>query len=278
MTDQNTPKGQVAYDATAALIYGQQARQWIANTANYVVDSADMMEAAAADLREVKALAKRVEESRTSITGPLNQAAKAVNDLFRPPAEYLSQAEAALKTAMLKYTAEQERLAAEARRVAEEQARAERERLAREQAAQEAAARAAAEAVRRAQAEADAAAAKGDQAAAAAAQEQARQQSEAAEQATAQAQAVALEAAVVSMPPVVVEAAKVKGISTSKTMDFEVTDLHALVRHVAQNPELIGLLAVDSVRLRAQVRATGMRTNLPGVRVCEKRSMSARAA
>lgn len=68
----------------------------------------------------------------------------------------------------------------------------------------------------------------------------------------------------------------VKGISTSTTVDFEVVDLLALVQHVAQRPELLALLAVDSVRLRAQVRATGMATNLPGVRVFEKQTLAAR--
>jgi hypothetical protein len=68
----------------------------------------------------------------------------------------------------------------------------------------------------------------------------------------------------------------VKGISTSTTVDVEVVDLLALVQHVAQRPELLALLAVDSVRLRAQVRATGMATNLPGVRVFEKQTLAAR--
>ena len=120
--------------------------------------------------------------------------------------------------------------------------------------------------------------AQGDAEGAAKAQEEARQQAEASEQATAEAQAAMVTAAVVSMPVAAQAPAKVSGISTSKTMDYEVEDLHALVVHVAAHPELISLLMADSVKLRAQVRATGMNTKLPGVRVFEKRSMSARAA
>lgn len=103
-------------------------------------------------------------------------------------------------------------------------------------------------------------------------------QSEAAQQANTEAQAAEVTAAVVSMPVAVAAPAKVSGISTSKSVDFVVEDLHALVRHVAEHPELITLLMVDQVKLRAQVRATAMNTKLPGVRVFVKQSMSARAA
>lgn len=84
------------------------------------------------------------------------------------------------------------------------------------------------------------------------------------------AQMVVAPHAAVPAPPAV------KGISTSTTVEFEVVDLLALVQHVAQRPELLALLAVDSVKLRAQVRATGMATNLPGVRVFEKQTLAAR--
>jgi hypothetical protein len=68
----------------------------------------------------------------------------------------------------------------------------------------------------------------------------------------------------------------VKGISTSTTVDFEVNDLHALVKHVAAHPELINLITADSVKIRAYVRGLGMATNLPGVSVFQKQTMAAR--
>ncbi|MCZ4315135.1 hypothetical protein O4H66_17145 [Comamonadaceae bacterium G21597-S1] len=271
-------KGAIQYDATAAIVLGQQAQRALSNAADFTVDSDDMLEVAAVDLRAVKALQKRVEEQRTSITGPLNQAVKAVNDLFRAPAQYLLDAEGKLKGAMLTYTTEQQRRAEEARRKAEEAARIERERLAAEQREQERIAREAALAAQRAAQEAADLAAKGDAQAAAAAQAQAAEQAKAAEQASAQAQATEMASAVVSMPAEVAAPARVTGISTSKSVDFVVEDLHALVRHVAEHPELITLLMADSIKLRAQVRATGMNTKLPGVRVFQKQTMSARAA
>ena len=67
-----------------------------------------------------------------------------------------------------------------------------------------------------------------------------------------------------------------KGISTRETIEFEVVDLLDLVKHVAANPDKIGLLAVDSTKLRAYVRGLGMATNLPGVRVFPKQTLAAR--
>lgn len=68
----------------------------------------------------------------------------------------------------------------------------------------------------------------------------------------------------------------VKGISTSTTVDFEVVDLHALVKAAAEKPELVALLAVDTVKLRAYVKGLGLQTNLPGVRVFQKQTLAAR--
>lgn len=278
MSETLQTQGQIAYDASSAILFTNQAQRALANAADFTVDSDEMLEAAGDDLRAVMGLKKRVEEQRTSITGPLNQVIKAINDMFRAPAAYLLEAEQKLKGSMLVYTEQQRLLAEKARREAEELARKERERLAEEQRQQEAAARAAAEAAKQAEAAAIAAAEAGDSEAAAAAQDEARKQAEAAEAAVAEAQATAITHAVISMPVAVQAPAKVAGISTSKTVDFEVVDLHALVKHVADHPELITLLMADSVKLRAQVRATGMNTKLPGVRVYQKSTMSARAA
>lgn len=277
MSETLQTQGQIAYDASSAILFTNQAQRALANAADFTVDSDEMLEAAGDDLRAVMGLKKRVEEQRTSITGPLNQVIKAINDMFRAPAAYLMEAEQKLKGSMLVYTEQQRLLAEKARREAEELARKERERLAEEQRQQEAAARAAAEAAKQAEAAAIAAAEAGDSEAAAAAQDEARKQAEAAEAAVAEAQATAITHAVISMPVAVQAPAKVAGISTSKTVDFEVVDLHALVKHVADHSELITLLMADSVKLRAQVKATGMNTNLPGIRVYQKSTMSARA-
>lgn len=275
---------------------------------SFVVTCNDDYEMAGEELKSVKAKIVALEAKRESVAGPLYKAWKALNALFKAPMDALKDAETMLKTAMLTYSAEQERIAAEARRVAEAEAAAERRRLEAEARAIEQAAVAERQRLQKieadrmtaAQAEQDrlaaqamAAAAAGNAAAAAEAEKlaneaferdelaaaQAREQAEQVEQAAANEQAsLQLVAAVTSAPAVEITRAKSAGISTSKTVEFEVVSMLELVKHIAANPDLINLLMVDSTKLRAYVRSLGMNTNLPGVRVFEKRSLSARAA
>lgn len=275
---EETTQGQVAYDASVAIVLAGQAQRALTNAADFTVDSDEMLTMAGDDLKAVKALQKQVEEKRTGITGPLNQAVKAINDLFRAPADFLKQAETTLKGAMLTYTEDQERKAVEARRAAEDLARQERERLAEQERQQQAAAQEAEAAALLARQEAEAAAAAGDTAAAQEAEQRAAAQEQAAHAAQAEAMATAHTAEVISMPPAVQSAPKVRGVSTSTSVDYEVTNLQDLVQHIAAHPELLSLVAADSVKLRAYVRGLGMNTRLPGVRVFEKKTMSARAA
>ncbi|GAA4401120.1 hypothetical protein [Quisquiliibacterium transsilvanicum] len=255
----------VTYDASAAIVLANKAQAALAGASDFVIDSPTMFELASDDLKQVKALQKEVEEKRTSITGPLNQAVKAVNDLFRPPKDYLDRAEVTLKRAIVGWTTEQERIAAEARRKAEAEARAERERLAaieREQA----------EAARRAQEEAQAAAAAGDQEAAAAAMA-------AAQAAEEQAAVAAMTAQVVTVAPAVEAPAKVTGITGRVTYSAEVTNLELLVKAVAQGLAPIECLQADTKFLGAQARAFKKAGELfPGVMAVAERSIAARAA
>lgn len=255
----------VTYDASSALVLTTKAQTAMTSASDFVIDSQTMFELAGDDLKAIKALQKEVEEKRTSITGPLNQAVKAVNDLFRPPKEYLDKAEATIKRAMVTWTTEQERLAAEARRKAEEEARAERERLAaleREQA----------EAARRAAEEAQLAAAAGEQEAAAAAMAVAQAAQE-------QAAVAALTAQVVTVAPEVESPSKVAGISGRVTYSAEVTDLLALVKAVAAGQAPVECLQADMKFLGAQARAFKKAGQLyPGVEARAERSIAARAA
>lgn len=271
-------RGTVQYDASQVVVFGTQARRMLADATDFTIDSPELYSAAADDLRRVKALAKQVEDTRVSITGPLHQAKLAVDALFKGPTGFLQQAEQALKGAMLKYDTEQERIRREEERKAEEARRAEQARLDAERRQREAEARQREEEARRLEEEARAAAAAGEADKAQELQQQAQEQAHAASDAASDAQALAQTAEVITMPVTTAPAQKVAGISTSKTVDFEVTDLLALVKHVAAHPELISLLNFDSVKLRNQVRATGLNTNLPGVRVFEKKNISARAA
>ena len=222
-------------------------------------------ELAAEELKAIKARTASIEAQRTGITKPLNEVLRRINDLFRGPSELLAEAERTLKGKMIAWDQEQARIAAEARRKAEEAAAIERARLADEAAARQREAAEQAAAAIRAQSEGDAQAAELARAAAIRAQSEAT--------------AVATTAQLVTAAPVVAEpAAKVKGIATVSKIEFEVVDLHALVKHIAERPELLALIQPDNVKLRAYVRGLGTACALPGVRVFEEKTMRARAA
>ncbi len=255
----------VSYDASSAIVLATKAQNALTSASDFVIDSHTMYELASDDLMQIKTLQKEVETKRTNITGPLNQAVKAVNDLFRSPKEYLDKAEATLKRAMVTWSTEQERLAAEARAKAEAEARAERERLAKIEREQ-------AEAARKAQEEAAAAAAAGDTEAAAAAHA-------IAEAATQQAAIAAMTANVVTVVPEVEQAAKVSGISGRTTYAAQVDDLLALVKAVAEGKAPIEAIQADAKFLNAQARAFKKQGQLyPGVTAVAERSIAARAA
>ncbi len=256
------PVAALALPDSAAMT--SKAQSALAFIKSFEIKTSEDYGLAADELKAIKSKAKAVEDQRTGITGPINKALKAINDLFRGPTALLEEAERTLKGKMLTWDQEQQRIAAEARRRAEAEAEAERQRLAAEAAEQQRIAQEQASAAAAAQKAGD------DQAA-----ELARA---AAERAQAEATVAATTAQMVVAAPVVPAQAQVKGISTSTRVDFEVQDLYKLVLHIAEHPELISLVAADTVRLRAYVKGLGAACALPGVRVFESQVMSARAA
>ncbi len=105
---------------------------------DYKITTAKLAVSAGDDLKAVKALAKQLEEKRTAITQPLNQALREINALFKPAKDWLKQAEHLLKDKLLAYQAEQDRVARELQAKAEALARKEREKLERRAAKAEA--------------------------------------------------------------------------------------------------------------------------------------------
>lgn len=106
------------------------------------IDSDIMYETAGEELNAIKRRAAELDEQRRKITKPLDDAKKAVMDLFRGPLEMLARAESVLKQKMLDYRNEIARRAAAEQAAREEAARIERERLEREAAQLAAAGRA----------------------------------------------------------------------------------------------------------------------------------------
>ena len=218
------------------------------------IDSQETYELAADELKSIKAKAKSLEDQRTAITKPINDALRGINALFKGPTDFLTQAEKVIKVKMLDFTTAQERLAAEERRRAEAAVRAEQERLAKEASAREAAA--AEEAAKLIE--------QGDDEAAAEVQAQA-----AIEAAT-----LSATAAVMTAPVAAPAVAKVAGVSTRSVWKAECTDKAALVAFIATNPTFLNLLDVNASALNQLAKAMKETLQLPGVRVFEEKSLA----
>lgn len=229
----------------------------------FVIDSPETYALAAEELQAIKARTKKLEDQRTGITGPINQALKAINALFKGPGDLLEEAERVIKTKMLAWDDAKRREAEALRQKAEAEAEAHRKKLAAEAEQQAAEARRQQEAAQKALQTGDAAAAAVAQAAA--------------DRAQSEANTTAQVAQMVVAAPVMAATTKVSGISTSTKVDFEVASLIDLVKHVAEHPDLITLLRVDEVKLRAYVRGLGVNAKLPGVRVFDSKVISSRA-
>jgi hypothetical protein len=80
-----------------------------------------------------------------------------------------------------------------------------------------------------------------------------------------------VEAPMVTVAP---DTAKLAGVTGRVTWSAEVTDLMALIRHVAAHPDLLHLLMPSMVSLNAMARAQKEALKLPGVRPVSSRNYS----
>jgi hypothetical protein len=110
----------------------QSAQALVTSAEHYQITTEPEYTGSGELLKTIKRHWKDVEEQRKDILKPIDEARARVQALFKKPLDYLTQAEAIIKRAMLGYTQEQERLrrAEEAR--LQEVARKEREKLERE--------------------------------------------------------------------------------------------------------------------------------------------------
>ena len=95
----------------------------------FVIDTPEMLDTAADELKKIKAKSKDLEDQRKRMTKPLDDSKKQIMDFFRGPLQFLADAESAIKRAMLTFSREQERKRQEAEAAAREKARKEQERL-----------------------------------------------------------------------------------------------------------------------------------------------------
>lgn len=271
------PKGSITYDASNAVAMAVTAKASLTTATELTIDSPLMLEAAGEELQAIKTLQEKVEASRTSITKPMNDALKAVNALFKAPAEFLALAEAKIKSAMLTYREGEERRIADARRKADEEAMKERDRLAEIARGKEREAREAADRSIKLDREALAAEDRGDIDTAIAARDEAELHREDSETAQSAAEDMALQSAIVTVPALQEAPQKVTGISSRKTYSAEVIDLSLLVAAIAGGKAPIEAICADEKFLNQQARAFKKEGALyPGVKAVAIKSIAAR--
>lgn len=224
----------------------RRAAMFLSVVTDMTVETQSDYDAATDELRGVKQAWETMEADRLSFTTPLNDVLGRLNARFQPYLKTLKAAEAIIKGKMGAF------LALQQRRVNEQHAAAEREAAAQRQ-----------------QLEAQAAALRAQ------AQSQGVDERLRTEQ-----QAAALEqsaAVAIAQPVSVAPVSKGVGISTSSTATFELVDMLALVKHIATaRPDLVVLLKLDEVKVRAMVKMMGMNTTIPGLRVFERTNLTVR--
>jgi hypothetical protein len=203
----------------------------------YVISTVDQYTGAASQLKEIKAKAKELEEKRTGIVKPMNEAVKRVNEFFKAPLQFLTDAEAAIKKSMITYDNEQARLLREQQAKLQEEARKEQVRIA------ELAEKTAAQCEE-----------KGD---------------------TWSAAEIRESVPVVSAPILADNKVKVAGISTRTTWSGEVTDKMALIKAVAEGNAPATLLEVNMPALNQMARALKGEMIYPGTKAVATQNIAA---
>jgi len=196
-------------------------------------------ESAALSLKGIKGKWKELDSLRKSITRPLDESKKKIMDLFRAPQDLLSEAEKILKSKMITYSTEQDRIRQEEQKKLEAKAEKERQKKEEQQWAWEEKERKLREAGKAA--EADRAAEKAEERAA--------------------------EAEEVVAPVAASRVEKTEGVSYRDEWYAEVTDFTAL-------PDVYKL--PDMTKLNKQAKATKSTVPVPGVVFKSKKVLASR--
>lgn len=269
---------------TSMIGYGARSQRLFDISKSYEIDSQEMLAAASDELKLIKSFAKELETKEKELTKPLNDLKTKLIDFFRPARNNLALAEQQLKGSIDGYLTaqEQKRLAAQAE--AERLARVERARLAAEakRIADEAAEqqRKAYQEQVRIQAEARKAQEAGDAITAAALKQQAREEEiradEARRNAQEETQALHEQALFVPTPIVAAQVQKVSGMTQTHTYTAELIDKMALIKAVAsgQVPDIY--LDVNMALLNKQAKALKDQLNIAGVKAVRKSGISQR--
>lgn len=219
-----------------AVALSNEAETMLSVAQGFLIRNQDEYGGAVIQLKAVKAKAKELEESRVSMTKPLDTSKKTIMDFFRKPLQFLTDAETSIKRAMLTFDNEQARIRREQEAKAQEAARKEQDRL-----------------DKLAEKKAEKAEAKGN---------------------TEKAEEIRASVPVVPVP-IMAAAPKVQGISTRTTWGGKVTDKMALIKAVAAGQAPASLLDVNMPALNQMARALKGEMNFPGVEAVATQQIAA---
>lgn len=217
-----------------------EALTWPERARAVVIATADAYVLAAELTKGIKALRARIAETFDPHIQRAHQAHKALVAEKAAAERPLTEAETVIKGKLIAYDAEQDRIRrAEERRLAEEARKAEEARRLDEAAAMEMDAIAAGDPGLQAEAEALI--------------------------------STPVLAPVISLPKAT---PKVDGISFRETWGGEVTDLLALVKHIAAHPEHLNLVAPNTTAINGLARSLRQSLNIPGIRAVASRQVA----
>ena len=226
-----------------------EAMQMVEIARDFTVTSDDEATVAAEQLSAIVKFVKAQETRRLELTRPYDATKADITKAFNEPTSKASEAEKLLRTALLTYQQEQQRIAAERRR--QEQERIERERVAAEAEAEK-------QRQRAAELKTDAA------------RERAQEK---AEEAEAKAEELAVTSAVVEAPK------KLAGFSVRDNWTFDVSPngLEDLVAAIAGGrKDLLQYLALDLAQIGRVVKAMKANTQIPGIKAVNRPTSAVR--
>lgn len=230
-----------------------------------IIDCPAMLEDNGQEMVAIQTKIKTVEDERKAMVAPINEAHAKVQAFFKKFSDPLTEALAIRKQKHGAYITEQNRIAAELQRKADEAAAAERARLAKEAAVLEAKAK---EKEAKLRAEAEEAAAAGNAAQAARLKAEADARQEKAEEAAAELRTQA--ASTVSAVVVPESSGKVSGVSKMKD------NWQAVIEDADLVPR--EFMMVDTAKLNAYAKAMKDSAKVAGVRFVNNAQVAVRAA
>lgn len=243
--------------------------------ASYIIDSPDMAQLAATELKGMKDGVKEIDRLYDGFVEPAKQIIENARAFFIPTRQALERAIASLGSKLVTYQQEQDRIAEENRLKAEAEARRQRQEAEQRAAAERARAAVIAEENRKKAAEVEEARLKAEaegnaRAAASLAAESARLIEKAdavVENAEAKAATAVMEAAAA---PVVAAPAKIAGLSLRKNWVAEIEPgktekdvIRAIAALLNERPELIALLSLDMTAAKKLAKAQEGEFNVP---------------